>query len=169
MLELICFALGVLAGGGGAWYWLQRRNLCRAVFAAVPKPWQVVSAKGDILLANPALDSFFAGDQRPIPVLLSEQVADDEETGQQIRRLEEQATPPRIRFGRFFRIALIIAGLLPLALEHVFERRPLVQRGDLDLHRRPGCRQDVEDIPDQGLLSVLDVLDVGEFDASQTK
>lgn len=95
MLELLLFALGgvlgALGGAAGAWYWQQRRSLCRAVFAAVPKPWQVVSPEGRSLLANPALEEFFGGDPRPIPVLLAEEVKDDPEARQQLRRLEEQA------------------------------------------------------------------------------
>ncbi len=91
MLELLCLALGALAGAAASWYWFQRRSLCRAVFAAVPKPWQVVSADGESLLANPALEDFFAGDPRPIPELLSEQVKDDPEASRQIRQLEDQA------------------------------------------------------------------------------
>ena len=91
MLELLCLAIGALAGAAASWYWFRRRSLCRAVFAAVPKPWQVVSAEGRSLLANPARDEFFAGDTRPIPELLGEQVKEDPEAALQIRQLEEQA------------------------------------------------------------------------------
>ncbi len=95
MLELLCFALGglagVMVGVAAARYWFQRRSLCRAVFAAVPKPWQVVSDKGRILLANPALETFFAGDARSIPDMLAEQVQGDVEASGQLRQLAEQA------------------------------------------------------------------------------
>ncbi|WP_422367569.1 PAS domain S-box protein [Pelagibius sp.] len=95
MLELLCFALGglagALAGAAAARYWFQRHSLCRAVFAAVPKPWQVVSGKGRILLANPALEAFFAGDARSIPEMLAEQVQGDVEASGQLRQLAEQA------------------------------------------------------------------------------
>ena len=95
MLEMFCLALGgllgAIAGGVGTWYWLRRRNLCQSVFAAVPKPWQVVAPDGRALLSNPALEDFFSGDQRSIPALLGEQVRDDPEASQQIKRLEEQA------------------------------------------------------------------------------
>ncbi len=95
MLSLLLFiagaALGAAAGGAAAWYWLRRRSLCTAVFAAVPKPWQVVSAEGRTVLANPALESFFAGDDRPIPELLQEQVKDDPEASRQIAQIAEQA------------------------------------------------------------------------------
>lgn len=96
MLSLLTFVIGAVLGGaagaGALWYWQRRRpSLCQAVFAAVPKPWQVVSPDGRIVLANPALDSFFGGDRRPIPDLLLEQVQSDPEARRQIEQLAEQA------------------------------------------------------------------------------
>ena len=95
MLSLLVFAaggaLGLAVGAAGAWFWLRRRSLCAAVFAAVPKPRQVVSPEGRTILANPALESFFAGDDRPIPDLLLEQVQADPEASRQIQQIAEQA------------------------------------------------------------------------------
>jgi two-component system, cell cycle sensor histidine kinase and response regulator CckA len=88
-------ALGLGAGAAGVWYWAQRRNLCASIFAAVPKPWQVVSPEGRTVLANPSLESFFGGSDRPIPELLLEQVQDDPDARRQIEQLAEQA-----RLGR---------------------------------------------------------------------
>src|SRR5512138_1347237 len=73
------------------WWRGRRPDLCTAVFAAVPKPWQVVAPDGRSVLANPALESFFGGDPRPIPELLLEQVKDDAEARRQIEQLAEQA------------------------------------------------------------------------------
>ncbi|MGF1591710.1 MAG: PAS domain S-box protein [Kiloniellaceae bacterium] len=99
MLSLLVFiagaALGLGAGAAGVWYWAQRRNICASIFAAVPKPWQVVSPEGRTILANPSLESFFGGRDRPIPDLLLEQVQDDPDARRQIEQLAEQA-----RFGR---------------------------------------------------------------------
>ncbi len=91
MLSLLTFVVGGALGAAGAWYWLRRRNLCTSVFAAVPKPWQVVSPDGRTVLANPALASFFGGDERPIPELLLEQVRDDPDARQQIEQIALQA------------------------------------------------------------------------------
>ena len=96
MFSLLIFvigaALGAAAGAGIFWFRLQRRpNLCASVFAAVPKPWQVVSADGRTILANPSLESFFGGDDRPIPELLLEQVAGDPEARRQIEQIAQQA------------------------------------------------------------------------------
>ncbi|HMA15868.1 MAG: PAS domain S-box protein [Bacteroidota bacterium] len=83
--------LGLAAGAAGMWWRGRRPDLCTAVFAAVPKPWQVVAPDGRSVLANPALESFFGGDPRPIPELLLEQVKDDAEARRQIEQLAEQA------------------------------------------------------------------------------
>ena len=91
MLSLLTFFVGGALGAAGAWYWLRRRNLCASVFAAVPKPWQVVSPTGRTVLANPALASFFGGDERPVPELLLEQVQDDPEARQLIEQIAQQA------------------------------------------------------------------------------
>ena len=95
MLSLIDFlvggVLGLFVGAVAAWYLLRRRSLCASVFAAVPKPWQVVSADGRTLLANAALESFFGGDERPIPELLLEQVKDDPDARRQIEQIAQQA------------------------------------------------------------------------------
>ncbi|WP_340118648.1 PAS domain S-box protein [Pelagibius sp. 7325] len=96
MLSLLTFvigaALGGAAGAGALWYWQRRRpSLCQSVFAAVPKPWQVVSPAGRSILANPALESFFGGDERPIPELLLEQVKSDPEARRQIEQIDQQA------------------------------------------------------------------------------
>lgn len=95
MLSLLVFiaggALGLAVGAAGAWYWAQRRSLCTSVFAAVPKPWQVVSPEGRSILSNPALTDFFGGDERPIPELLLEQVRADPAARRQIEQLAQQA------------------------------------------------------------------------------
>jgi len=83
--------LGVLGGAAAVWYWNKRRSLCASVFAAVPKPWQVVSPAGKTVIANPALEAFFGGTARPIPDLLLEQVQDDPEARQQIEKIARQA------------------------------------------------------------------------------
>src|SRR3546814_1191017 len=84
LLSLLIFiaggALGLAAGAAGAWYWARRRSLCTSVFAAVPKPWQVVAPDGRTILAKPALTAFFGGDDRPIPELMLEQVRDRKST-----------------------------------------------------------------------------------------
>ncbi len=80
-----------MGGAVAAWFWLRRRSLCASVFAAVPKPWQVVSPEGQTILANTALESFFGGDGRPIPDLLLEQVQDDPEARRQIEQIAQQA------------------------------------------------------------------------------
>jgi len=84
-------ALGLAGGGAAAWYWLRRKSLCNSIFAAVPKPWQVVDAKGRPVLSNPALASFFGGAEQAIPDLLLEQVADDPEARRQIEQIAHQA------------------------------------------------------------------------------
>src|SRR3546814_18143369 len=85
LLSLLIFiaggALGLAAGAAGAWYWARRRSLCTSVFAAVPKPWQVVAPDGRTILAHPALTAFFGGDDRPTPALLLEQGKVDAEIG----------------------------------------------------------------------------------------
>src|SRR3546814_14941720 len=85
LLSLLIFiaggALGLAAGAAGAWYWARRRSLRTSVFAAVPKPWQVVAHDGRTILANPALTAFFGGDDRPIPDRLLEQEKRSEERG----------------------------------------------------------------------------------------
>ncbi|MEO3429468.1 ATP-binding protein [Pelagibius sp. CAU 1746] len=92
LVEIIIGGLLGLAGGAaGMWYWQRRRGLCASVFAAVPKPWQVVSPAGRTILANAALDTFFGGDERPIPEMLLEQVADEPEARRQIETIAEQA------------------------------------------------------------------------------
>jgi len=95
LLSLLFFILGAVAGlaagAAGAWYWAQRRSFCASVFAAVPKPWQVVAPDGRTILSNPSLDSFFGGDPRPIPELLLEQVRDDPEARRQVEQIAEQA------------------------------------------------------------------------------
>ncbi len=95
MLSLLVFiaggALGLAVGAAGAWYWAQRRSLCASVFAAVPKPWQVVSPEGRSILSNPALTDFFGGDERPIPELLLDQVKADPAARRQIEQLAQQA------------------------------------------------------------------------------
>jgi two-component system cell cycle sensor histidine kinase/response regulator CckA len=95
LLSLLVFiaggALGLAVGAAGAWYWLQRRSLCASVFAAVPKPWQVVSPEGRSILSNPALADFFGGEERPIPELLLDQVRADPAARRQIEQLAQQA------------------------------------------------------------------------------
>jgi two-component system cell cycle sensor histidine kinase/response regulator CckA len=83
--------LGLAAGAAGAWYLSRRRSLCASVFAAVPKPWQVVAPDGRTILSNPALQAFFGGVDRPIPELLLEQVKDDAEARRQVEQIAEQA------------------------------------------------------------------------------
>jgi two-component system, cell cycle sensor histidine kinase and response regulator CckA len=89
-------ALGLLGGAAATWYWTKRRRLCASVFAAVPKPWQVVSADGRIVLANPALEAFFGDAGKPIPELLLDQVKDDPEARRQIEQLASQARQGRL-------------------------------------------------------------------------
>jgi two-component system cell cycle sensor histidine kinase/response regulator CckA len=88
---IIGAVLGLAAGAALAWYWLRRQSLCSSIFAAVPKPWQVVDAAGRPVLSNPALDSFFHGSDRAIPDLLLEQVAGDPDATRQIEQVALQA------------------------------------------------------------------------------
>ncbi len=61
------------------------------IFGAVPQPHQVVDELGRILLVNDAFIEFFGESDRPVPELLAEELAGEEDARDQLDRLAAKA------------------------------------------------------------------------------